>query len=119
MGTTMIGQPSQIPQQPLPNVPQLPAGEPPTSTTPKAKPSISWNDFVESVSATSAKQNGGKPNSFRVCQPEMKVCITGISYRDKDGKDMAIKITNDMNDNLIAREVCSFNDMSDIRLCFD
>jgi hypothetical protein len=120
MGTTMVGKPSQIPQQPQANIPQLPAGEP-TSITPKAKASTSngWSDFVDAVSAMSAKQNGGKPSYFRVCQPELKVCNSGIAYKDKNGKDMAIKVIKDMNDNLILREVCSFNDMGDIRLCFD
>jgi hypothetical protein len=120
MGTTMIGKPSQIPTQPEANIQQLPPGDP-TNITPntKASTSNSWAGFVETVAATSASQNGGKPNYFRVCQPELKVCNSGISYRDKNGKDMAIKTVKDMNDTVIIREVCSFNDMGDIRLCFD
>ena len=120
MGTTMVGKPSQIPIRPEVNTQQLPPGEP-TDIAPKAKASTSnsWSEFVEIVTSTSAKQNGGKPNYFRVCQPELKVCNTGISYRDKEGKDMAIKVVKDMNDKLITREVCSFNEPSDIRVCFD
>ena len=120
MGTTMVGKPSQIPTQPEANIRQLPASDP-TNITPntKASTSNSWSDFVEGVAATSARQNGGKPSYFRVCQPELKVCNSGISYRDKTGKDMAIKVIKDMNEAVITREVCSFNDMGDIRLCLD
>jgi hypothetical protein len=120
MGTTMVGKPSQIPTQPQANIQQLPPGDP-TNITPETKASTptSWDDFVDAVAAASAKQNGGKPSYFRVCQPELKVCNTGISYRDKNGKDMAIKVIRDMNETVIGREVCSFNDMADIRVCFD
>jgi hypothetical protein len=112
--------PSQIPTQPEASTQQLPAGEP-SSIAPTAKASTppSWSDFVEAVTATSARQNGGKPDYFRVCQPELKVCNTGISYRDKNGRDMAIKVVKDMNDTLLTREICSFNEMGDIRLCTD
>jgi hypothetical protein len=120
MGTTMVGKPSQLPVQPEAKIQQLPAGDP-TDITPTARASTSnsWGDFVETVTAASARQNGGKPNYFRVCQPELKVCNTGISYQDKNGKDIAIKVVKDMNDTLITREVCSFNEMGDIRLCLD
>lgn len=120
MGTTMIGKPSQIPTQPEANTQQVPAGEP-TNITPTAKASTppSWSDFVEVVTTTSARQNGGKPDYFRVCQPELKVCNTGISYRDKNGKDMMIKVVKDMNDALLTREICSFNETGDIRICSD
>jgi hypothetical protein len=120
MGTTMVGKPSQIPAQPEANVQQLPAGEP-TNIAPNAKASTppNWSDFVEQVTATSAKQHDGKPDYFRFCQPELKVCNTGIAYRDKNGTDMAIKVIKDMNDKMITREVCSFNEMGDIRVCFD
>jgi hypothetical protein len=120
MGTTMVGKPSQIPQQPQANIQQLPAGESTNITSnEKASTSKSWSDFVDAVTAMSARQNGGKPNYFRFCQPELKVCNSVISYRDKHGKDMAIKVVKDMNDTMIMREVCSFNDTGDIRLCFD
>jgi hypothetical protein len=120
MGTTMVGKPSQIAMVPEANIQRLPPGET-TNIAPKAKASTSnsWSEFVDIVTATSAKQNGGKPKYFRVCQPELKACISGISYRDKDGRDMAIKVVKDMNDTLMAREVCSFNEPGDIRVCFD
>lgn len=120
MGTTMVGKPSQIPTRPEVNIQQLPPGEP-TNIAPKAKASTSnsWSELVDAASAASARQNGGTQKYFRVCQPEMKVCISGISYRDKNGTDMAIKVVKDMNDTLVSREVCSFNEPGDIRLCFD
>ena len=120
MGTTMVGKPSQIPTQPQANVQQLPPSDP-TNIAPNAKASTSnsWADFINAVTATSARQNGGKANYFRLCQPELKVCTSGISYRDKNNTDMAVKVVKDMNDKMITREVCSFNEMGDIRLCFD
>ena len=99
---------------------QVPARDPTDiKPTTKASKSTSWSEFVDIVAATSAKQHGGKPDYFRVCQPELKVCNTRISYRDTDGKDMAIKVVKDMNDVIVTREVCSFNATSDIRVCFD
>jgi hypothetical protein len=120
MGTTMVGKPSQIATQPEAKIQQLPAGDS-NNITPNAKASTSssWSEFVDAVAAASARQNGGKPKYFRVCQPELKVCNTGISYRDKTGKDMAVKVVKDMNETVITREVCSFNEMGDIRVCYD
>jgi hypothetical protein len=36
-----------------------------------------------------------------------------------DGKVTAVKVVKDMNDKIISREICSFNDSGDIRKCFD
>jgi hypothetical protein len=121
MGTTMIGKPSQIPASPeTSNVQQLPPGNP-TTITPNSKASAppTWSNLVDAAIATSASQNNGRPRFFRSCQPELKVCNSGIAYRDNKGADMAIKIAKDMKDRVITREVCSFNEPGDIRVCFD
>ena len=35
-----------------------------------------------------------------------------------DGKLTWVKVIRDMNDKIISREICSFNDSLDIRRCF-
>lgn len=121
MGATMIGKPSQIPASPqATNIQQLPTGNP-TNITPSSKASAlpTWNEFVDAVTVLSAQQNNGRPRYFRSCQPELKVCNTGIAYRDKQGSDTAIKVVKDMKEAVISREICSFNAQGDIRVCFD
>jgi hypothetical protein len=120
MGVSMVGKPAQLLAQPqTPNVQQLPP-EGPKNIAPTAKASApSWDDFVNRATALSAQQNNGTPKYFRGCQPQAGVCITGLSYRDKDNADMAIKVTKDARDVLISREVCAFNEMGDVRLCVD
>jgi hypothetical protein len=121
MGTTMIGKPSQIPTAPqTSNVQQLPPGTP-TDITPQSKASAppTWGEFVDAVTVLSAQQNGGRPRYFRSCQPELKVCNTGVVYRDKKGTETAIKVVKDMKEALVSREICSFNGEGDIRICFD
>lgn len=126
MGTTMVGKPSQLPTEVSRSNP--PQQIPPDSQVSLAQKSetkasqntqITWKDFVDVVSAISAKQNDGTPKLFRGCQPELKLCISGISYRDKQNKDMAIKVVRDMNEKIVAREICELNPTSDIRLCTD
>jgi hypothetical protein len=118
MGVSMIGKPDQLAQPQTPNIQQLPPGEP-KDIAPTAKASApSWDELTRKVAALSASQNNGKPKFFRVCQPEVGACITGISYRDKNNTDMAIKVVKDAKEVLISREVCSFNEMGDVRLCY-
>jgi hypothetical protein len=122
MGATMVGKPSQVatdtsnstshtPQQTAP-------GDPIDLRSSKASAPPSWEDMVKTAIATSAKQNGGKPLSFRVCQPELKTCNNGVVYEAK-GKEVMIKVTRDLDEKIIGRELCSFNASGDIRLCFD
>ncbi|MET4207726.1 hypothetical protein [Bradyrhizobium sp. LA2.1] len=121
MGVTMVGKPSQLAAPPqAKNIQQLPSGDP-TSITPNAKASKppTWNELVDAVTAMSASQNNGRPRYFRSCQPELKVCNTGIAYRDNKGTDMALKVVKDMKEAILSREICSFNVQGDIRVCFD
>lgn len=102
MGTTMVGKPSQIPP-PIAGIQQLPAGSP-TDLSPKAKASTTttWDEIVDKAVAASAKQNDGKPQYFRVCQPEHKICNTGVSLKARDGTDIILKVTKDAKDKLSA-----------------
>jgi len=121
MGTTMVGKPSQIPTPPpSASIQQLPAGSP-TDLSPKAKASATptWAEMVDKAVAASAKQNNGRPQYFRICQPENKTCNTGVSLKGGDGMDIIVKITKDAKDNVVSRETCTFNATNDIRVCLD
>jgi hypothetical protein len=121
MAVTMVGKPSQaaVPPQ-AENIRQPPPGGP-ASTVAGATASTaqSWTGFVEQATATSAQQNDGKPRYLHGCQPAQKVCITGITYVDTAGKEIAIKEVKDLNEAVVSREVCAFNQQRDIRVCKD
>jgi hypothetical protein len=125
MGVTMVGKPDQIklPSADSGAVQQVPGA--PTSLAPQvpdAKASTkapTWDEFVDAVVSTSARQNNGQPRFFRFCQPEQKACITGVSYKDKGGTDMAIKVIKDAKEIVLSREICSFNSSNDVRVCVD
>ena len=121
MGTTMAGKPSQIPTAPqTSNIQQLPTGAP-TELSPKATANArpTWKELVDLATSRSARQNGGSPKYFRLCQPENKTCSSGIAFKGNDGKDVMLKVTKDAKENMISRETCSFNATSDVRVCVD
>ncbi|WFU36315.1 hypothetical protein QA635_18640 [Bradyrhizobium brasilense] len=128
MGTTMMGKPSQVAANPPPvslepgqmarQTPQQTRPSDPMSLAPTSKSPPTWDDFVTQVVLLSARQNGGKANSMRTCQPELKVCFNGVWFK-MDGTDAMIKVTKDMNDRIIHRELCTFNSSFDIRTCMD
>lgn len=127
MGTSMIGKPSQtvspsatatvdpasLPRQTRPGDPIQLQSEPKSTKNP------SWNDFVDKAIKRSADQNNGKPLHTRGCQPELKECYDAVMAVNNDGKMTAVKVTKDLNDKVISREICTFNDTSDIRRCFN
>ncbi|MCP2132714.1 hypothetical protein [Bradyrhizobium ottawaense] len=106
-------------QQTPPNAPlslsPSEAGATATRTTPSAAPT--WADIVNRAMERSASQNNGKPLFSRSCQPELKVCNTGLSYLDNQGKIAFLKTVEDMSGKLIAREACTLNDFQDVRTC--
>lgn len=127
MGTTMVGKPSQVsigvstpgetvapqtrqssPSAPLSLEPQTQATAPPPS----------WDEFIKAATARSAAQNNGTPAYARSCEPELKVCHTGVAFVDK-GKGMLAIVTRDIDDKLVSREVCELNELADIRRCLN
>ena len=127
MGTTMVGKPAQT-ISPTATATADPASLPqqtqpgnPTQLQPEAKSTNmpTWCEFVDSAIKRSAAQNNGKPMYKRGCQPETKTCYDGVMLVGNDGKMTAVKVIKDMNDKIISREVCSFNDSGDIRKCFN
>jgi len=126
MGTTMTGKPAQVAS------PQVPSSEAPMQLDPSARGALpprqtpppnndppTWDKAFRGAVATSAEQNGGKPQLNRICQPEVKLCNIAVFFRWKDGKDGMLRQTEDLSGKVTAREVCTFNDFSDIRECFN
>jgi len=126
MGTTMVGKPAQI-VSPTATATTAPASLPrqtepgaPMQLAPEAKSNkTSWNEFVDMALKRSAAQNNGKAMYTRGCQPETKTCYNAVMAVTNDGKMTAVKVVKEMNDKIISREVCTFNDTADIRTCFD
>ncbi|QIG98082.1 ATP-dependent Clp protease proteolytic subunit [Bradyrhizobium sp. 6(2017)] len=128
MGTTMVGKPSQTSISPTATATADPSIVPrqtqpgdPTQLQPQTKSAAppSWSEFLDRVIKRSAGQNNGKPNYTRGCQPEFKTCYDAITVVGDDGKIATVKVTKDMNDKILRREICSFNDSVDIRKCFN
>jgi hypothetical protein len=120
MGTSMVGKPSQTLQSESQPIQQTANGAP-IDIAPQAKATKppTWNEFIDAAISTSAKQNGGKARFIRGCQPELASCFNVVSYLDKNGVETAVKVIKDMNDKIVAKEVCTFNATNDIRRCFD
>jgi hypothetical protein len=130
MGVTMVGRPAQTAlDSPKPGFEsgqvarqtlQQTRPSEPIDLMPSARTSTAptWQNFVDKVVRLSAQQNGGKPRSGRTCQPEIKICINAILF-NLDGTDAMIKVTRDLNDRILRKELCTFNSSGDIRLCLD
>jgi hypothetical protein len=67
----------------------------------------------------SKDQHGGVADFQRGCQPELKVCVNALSFQAKDGTQMIMKVSEDMDGKVLRREICSFNSYSDVRSCVD
>jgi hypothetical protein len=127
MGATMIGKPAQLPsiqdgpiaKQTQPGAPvQLQPGAPVQLQPEKPSAPVSWKTLVSNALEISSKQNGGKPKTSRSCQPEAHVCTTAIILT-MDGVDTAILARENAQGTMIEREICTFNDFTDIRTCMD
>ncbi len=131
MGTAMVGKPAQVAttdqtNSSVPNQTRL--GDPidlgPNavqrgSPDKRATLDSKWDELIDAAVVRSAEGNGGKPEYVRSCQPEFKICWNGIFVKKNDGVRSLIKVTKDMNDKIIRREICDFNATRDIRKCFD
>ena len=122
MGTSMMGKPDQLAVVPTQRPAQLPQEISPKSQAAmpaqKPNPNETWASLVNKAVTLSASQNNGKARSGRVCQPELKTCSNGIYFK-ADDTEMLVKVTRDLSDKIIARELCSFNSFGDIRTCID
>jgi hypothetical protein len=123
MGTTMVGKPAQTATAPATTVtpPQQTPVEP-MQLSPQAKASKgppTWTEAVDTAMELSARQNNGKANLRRFCQPETKTCFIAVSFVNNKGKNAFLKIVQDMNGKTLRREACELNEYDDIRSCFD
>jgi hypothetical protein len=116
MGTTMTGKPSQVRS----------GGQATTAgnrgfsiSQGQTTPQTTWTDFVAAAVSLSAPQNGGKADTSRACQPELKLCNTAVFFKGTDGDSVMVRVTNDVDGRLVGRDVCFFNEFSDVRTCMD
>lgn len=114
MGSTMTGNPSELARTSITLI-QPQTG--PTSAVSKRQPT--WVDMVAYVIDRSRSLNGGREVQGRVCQPELKVCITAIWYKLGDRSDAILRTTEDVNGKVQKREVCTLNSFADVRTCFN
>jgi len=120
MGTLMTGKPAQVPiEQPFTSQLPQPLNPKEKSLASKDATPPSWDKMLDRAIQLSSKQHNGTPDIERVCQPDLKECINGLSFKAADGTDMIMKVTEDMNGKLLKKEVCSFNKYGDIRDCLN
>jgi hypothetical protein len=129
MGVSMLGRPLQTETSSGASLQQTPSSGPtsilppqtqavaPTSSTATGVPS--WSEMVDKATQRSASQNNGKPMFDRGCQPDLKVCITSISYVDTEGNAAFLKRVEDLEGKTIAREACTLNKFGDVRTCLN
>ena len=120
MGTSITGKPAQIaPDQSMASRPPMQLAPSAKAVVPQTPAPKKWSDVVDAAFAISREQNGGQPRTGRQCQPKLKVCTTAIFFTGKDGKQVMIKATEDMNGKHLSHEICSFNEFMDVRTCVD
>jgi hypothetical protein len=128
MGAKMTGTPNQLPQTAQPSRSSTPnqlAGSgatDPMQLDPFAKqtpgsPPPAWNDLVKGAIAISREQNSGNSRVGRTCQPEQRICVTGVFFRAKNGNDILLRAVENMAGKVVRREVCVFNNFKDVRTC--
>ena len=123
MDAKMFGKPMQLPSN-QPSTSQL---QPPLSLNPgvqanspaKEQPPLTWDGLVDGAIRLSAKQNNGKADYHRSCQPELKSCNMAIIFKTDDGTNSIIKVTENLDGKIVEREICSFNKHMDVRSCFN
>src|SRR5262249_39658241 len=59
------------------------------------------------------------PETLRFCEPELKVCNSGIVWKAEDGTRLFLRRAEDMHGQPREREVCEINAFGDVRVCVD
>jgi hypothetical protein len=117
MGTTMIGKPSQLPNVQSGPVAKQTQPDEPMQLRQTTAPA-SWETFTNNAFELSRQQNGGTPKTLRSCQPEERMCSTGIMF-EMDGIHAIVLSRQNLDGKIIQRELCTFNNFGDIRSCLD
>lgn len=127
MGVTMTGKPGQ-PLQPAPppvvSQQTAPSGDQQSlgsvggivASVPANRNEL-WGQLVKKTITQASYINPGASPLSRVCQPEYKSCITAVFGKSDNGKPLMVRVTENIDGQMIARDVCTFNDFSDIRQC--
>jgi hypothetical protein len=117
METKMFGKPMQTAIE-QPGRSQLPTDiTPETKATTSTSEAPSWSKLVSGAISLSSAQNNGKARTLRTCQPELKVCIIAVWYKNNSNKDAFVKVTEDISGKIIRREICELNEFNDVREC--
>jgi hypothetical protein len=83
----------------------------------QAKPA--WSELEQQALALSRTQHAGRPATLRFCEPELKVCNSGIVWTAGDGTKMFLREAEDMRGQRLEREICEINAHGDVRVCID
>jgi hypothetical protein len=82
-----------------------------------AKPS--WNAVQAQAVELSRAQHNGQPETLRFCEPQLKVCNTGVVWKAGSGTKLFLRQAEDMSGKPLEREVCEINAFGDVRVCID
>ena len=111
----MVGKPNQTAE--------APAAPPNQTASPLANaPSVraeapTWETITNEAIAISTKQNNGKVDFRRVCQAELKMCTLAVWYKDAAGNAEMVRVTQNSDEKVMQKDICSFNGFGDIRTC--
>jgi hypothetical protein len=78
-----------------------------------------WDDVRKQALELSGKQRGGRPETLRFCEPELKLCNNGVVWRTGTGSRMFLRQAEDSNGKPLEREICEINSFGDVRVCID
>jgi hypothetical protein len=82
-----------------------------------AKPS--WNAVQTQALELSRAQHNGQPEILHFCEPQLKVCNTGVVWKARNGTKLFLRQAEDMSGKPLEREVCEINTLGDVRVCID
>jgi hypothetical protein len=79
----------------------------------------SWDEVADRAVELSREQHGGRPEAARFCEPELKVCNTGVVWRSRKGTRMFLRQSETLEGKPLDREVCELNSFGDVRVCIN
>lgn len=88
-------------------------------TAPNADAKPSWHAVEAQALELSRAQHNGQAEILRFCEPQLKVCNTGVVWRAGDGTKLFLRRAEDMSGKALEREVCEINAFGDVRVCID
>ena len=87
---------------------------------PNADAKPSWDVVqAQALELSRGQHNGRQPETLRFCEPQLKVCNTGVVWRAGDGTKLFLRQAEDMGGKQLEREVCEINAFGDVRVCID